>query len=80
MIERFLARFIVDGLAIIRGPMRGLNVTTSANVTSEVTLQPIVRQLRDALKQAEAELQRRCFISAEIKQALAVADAFLSRS
>jgi hypothetical protein len=36
-----------------------------------------VRQLRDALQTAEIELQRRCFISTEIKQALAAADAFL---
>lgn len=58
----------------------GLNVPTPANLTSEVALQPLVKQLRDALRQAETELQRRCFISAEIKQALAVADAFLDRS
>jgi hypothetical protein len=36
-----------------------------------------VEQLRDALRNAEAELQRRCFISLEIKQALAAANVFL---
>lgn len=47
------------------------------NETSDAALLPLVKQLRDALKGAEAELQRRCFISSEIKQALASADAYL---
>lgn len=47
------------------------------NVKSEAALVPLLRQLRDALKTAEGELQRRCFISAEIKDALASADAYL---
>lgn len=47
------------------------------NETSDAALLPLVMQLRDALKNAEAELQRRCFISSEIKQALASADAYL---
>ena len=49
------------------------------NETSEAALLPLIKQLRDALKSAEAELQRRCFISSEIKQALASADAYLSK-
>jgi hypothetical protein len=48
------------------------------NETSDAALLPLVKQLRDALKNAETELQRRCFISSEIKQALASADAYLS--
>jgi hypothetical protein len=47
------------------------------NESSDVALLPLVRQLRDALKSAEAELQRRFFISSEIKEALASADAYL---
>jgi hypothetical protein len=47
------------------------------NETSDAALLPLVKQLRDALKSAEAELQRRCFISSQIKQALASADAYL---
>ena len=47
------------------------------NETSEAALLPLIKQLRGALKSAEAELQRRCFISSEIKQALASADAYL---
>jgi hypothetical protein len=45
---------------------------------SDVMLRPLVQQLRDALMTAEGELQRRCFISAEIREALAAADAFLN--
>jgi hypothetical protein len=47
------------------------------NDTSEAILRPLVEQLRNALRNAEAELQRRCFISAEIRDALAAANAFL---
>ncbi|MFA7306042.1 MAG: hypothetical protein WC026_05160 [Hyphomicrobium sp.] len=47
------------------------------NGTSDAALQPLVTQLRDALKSAEVELQRRCFISSEIAQAIASADAYL---
>lgn len=47
------------------------------NGSSDTALQPLVRQLRDALRSAETELQRRCFISSEISEALASADAYL---
>jgi len=47
------------------------------NGSSDAALQPLVRQLRDALKSAEVELQRRCFISSEIAQAISSADAYL---
>lgn len=50
---------------------------TSLGDTAELKFKPLVSQLRDALRNAEAELQRRCFISQEIKQALAAANAFL---
>lgn len=43
----------------------------------DIIMRPLVQQLRDALMKAEDELQRRCFISAEIRDALAAADAFL---
>jgi len=43
----------------------------------DVMLRPLVQQLRAALMTAEGELQRRCFISAEIREALAAADAYL---
>ena len=49
------------------------------NGTSDAALQPLVTQLRDALKSAEVELQRRCFISSEIAQAIASADAYLGK-
>jgi len=52
-------------------------IVTSLGDTAELKLKPLVSQLRDALRNAEAELQRRCFISQEIKQALAAANAFL---
>ncbi len=51
---------------------------------ADVTVQPLdvgsldsVRTAADALKSAEVELQRRCFISSEIAQAIASADAYL---
>ena len=50
---------------------------TSLGDTADLRLKPLVGQMRDALRNAEAELQRRCFISLEIKQALAAANAFL---
>jgi len=50
---------------------------TSLGDTADSRFKPLVSQLRDALRNAEAELQRRCFISLEIKQALAAANAFL---
>lgn len=39
----------------------------------------LVVQLHAALKHAEGELQRRCFISTQIKEALAAADQYMSR-
>lgn len=47
------------------------------NRASDAALLPLVKQLRDALRNAEAELQRRCFISSEIREALQSADACL---
>jgi hypothetical protein len=39
----------------------------------------LVSDLRDALKHAEAELQRRCVISGEIRQAISAADDYIAR-
>lgn len=38
----------------------------------------VIEQLRDALKFADGELQRRCVISSKIKDALGVAERFLA--
>jgi hypothetical protein len=38
----------------------------------------VIEQLRDALKYADGELQRRCVISSKIKDALGVAERFLA--
>jgi len=62
----------VDGINSIREFM----VIGLGNTANE-TMLPLVKQLRDALQNAETELQRRCFISAEIRAALAAANAFL---
>jgi hypothetical protein len=45
------------------------------NKTNEQHL--LIVQLRDALKLAESELQRRCVISGKITDALAAADRYL---
>lgn len=39
----------------------------------------LVSDLRDALKHAEAELQRRCFISGEVREAINAADNYIAR-
>jgi len=38
----------------------------------------VIEQLRDALKFADGELQRRCVISTKVKDALGVAERFLA--
>jgi hypothetical protein len=38
----------------------------------------VIEQLRDALKFADSELQRRCVISTKVREALAVAEGFLA--
>jgi hypothetical protein len=38
----------------------------------------VIEQLRDALKFAERELQRRCVISSKVRDALGVAEHFLA--
>jgi hypothetical protein len=40
----------------------------------------VVEQLRDALKHADRELQRRCVISSQIRDAVALADDYLHRT
>jgi len=44
------------------------------------TVLGLVEQLRDALKHADAELQRRCVISSKIRNALGAADEYLMKS
>jgi hypothetical protein len=40
----------------------------------------VIEQLRDALKYADSELQRRCVISSKVREALRVAERFLANS
>ena len=40
----------------------------------------VIEQLRDALKYADSELQRRCVISSKVRDALGVAERFLSNA
>ncbi len=40
----------------------------------------VIEQLRDALKYADNELQRRCIISSKIREALGVAEHFLANA
>ncbi len=40
----------------------------------------VIEQLRDALKYADSELQRRCIISSKVREALGVAEQFLSNA
>jgi hypothetical protein len=40
----------------------------------------LIEQLRDALKHADAELQRRCVISSKIRGALSAAEEYLTPS
>ena len=40
----------------------------------------VIEQLRDALRHADRELQRRCVISSKVRDALAMADVYLDRT
>ena len=46
--------------------------------SSEALALGVIEQLRDALKFAESELQRRCVISTKVRDALVVAESFLA--
>lgn len=47
-------------------------------LASDMSTLGVIEQLRDALKYADNELQRRCVISSKIREALSVAERFLA--
>ena len=49
-------------------------------LSSDLTALEVIEQLRDALKYADTELQRRCVISSKVRDALGVAEQFLSNA
>ncbi len=49
-------------------------------LSSNLTALGVIEQLRDALKYADGELQRRCVISSKVREALGVAEQFLSNA
>jgi hypothetical protein len=46
--------------------------------SNDVTAVGVIEQLRDALKFADSELQRRCVISTKVRDALDLADRILA--
>lgn len=49
-------------------------------LASDISTLGVIEQLRDALKYADSELQRRCVISSKIREALNVAERFLANA
>lgn len=49
-------------------------------VTREMSALGVIEQLRDALKYADSELQRRCVISSKVREALDTAERYLANS
>ncbi len=49
-------------------------------LASDISTLGVIEQLRDALKYADSELQRRCVISSKIREALGVAERFLAKA
>jgi hypothetical protein len=49
-------------------------------LTSDAAALGVIEQLRDALKYADSELQRRCVISSKVRDALGTAERFLASS
>lgn len=49
-------------------------------VTREMSALGVIEQLRDALKYADSELQRRCVISSKVREALDTAERYLAKS
>ena len=49
-------------------------------LSSDLTALGVIEQLRDALKYADTELQRRCVISSKVRDALGVSERFLSNA
>ncbi|MBS0232053.1 MAG: hypothetical protein JSR99_01040 [Proteobacteria bacterium] len=50
------------------------------HATREMSALGVIEQLRDALKYADSELQRRCVISSKVREALGTAERFLASS
>jgi hypothetical protein len=46
--------------------------------SDDISALGVIEQLRDALKFADSELQRRCVISTKVREALAAAEGFLA--
>jgi hypothetical protein len=51
---------------------------TDEQLRINIAAMGVIEQLRDALKFADGELQRRCVISSKVKDALGVAERFLA--
>ncbi|MBY0560420.1 hypothetical protein [Hyphomicrobium sp.] len=49
-------------------------------LASDISTLGVIEQLRDALKYADSELQRRCVISSKVREALTVAERFLAKA
>jgi hypothetical protein len=49
-------------------------------LSSDQTALGVIEQLRDALKYADSELQRRCIISGKVREALVAAERFLTHA
>lgn len=49
-------------------------------LASDISTLGVIEQLRDALKYADGELQRRCVISSKVREALSVAERFLAKA
>ena len=55
-------------------------MNAQSRLASDVTTLGVIEQLRDALKYADGELQRRCVISTKVRDALRVAERFLANA
>ncbi|HET6387990.1 hypothetical protein [Hyphomicrobium sp.] len=55
-------------------------MNAQSRLASDVTTLGVIEQLRDALKYADGELQRRCVISTKVRDALRTAERFLANA
>ena len=55
-------------------------MNAQSRLASDMSTLGVIEQLRDALKYADGELQRRCVISSKVREALRVAERFLANS
>lgn len=53
-------------------------MTAQERLSSDVTALGVIEQLRDALKFADNELQKRCVISTKVRDALVLAERILA--